>query len=272
MQPFKEDFLIPDKTRYASLQSCIRTNDIELVGDGSHLTYFQMLGNFSFGGEDYHKSVEMWNCILRDLQIPVTHITIHPDRKDHHDLWKPYGYPIVLDPSCEWSDGNIGGNCCEVFVKDLEIGNLVNPLGHSVDVGFGLERLLQVVDGKSRVDQTELFRQDVHPVVADHYRTLLSFRENGIKPGVNGREFICRKIIRRMLQHPEDIKKLTEFREVFEHERTLMNAKYDNAKRFWKRNKNKPDSFWSQSYGLTPEEIVTLKKEVDSGVPRLEAQ
>jgi len=77
MQRVKPRFSNPDNTKYGSLQSCIRTNDLELIGDGSHLTYFEMLGNFSFGRGDYEESVELWDSILKDLNIPVDYLKYH---------------------------------------------------------------------------------------------------------------------------------------------------------------------------------------------------
>jgi hypothetical protein len=55
------------------------------------------------------------------------------------------------DSGCVWTDGNVGGFCSELFTPDgVEVGNLVNPLGHSIDVGFGYERILQVIEEITR--------------------------------------------------------------------------------------------------------------------------
>jgi alanyl-tRNA synthetase len=137
MQRVRRRFHPPDGGVYGSLQSCIRTNDLELVGDGSHLTHFQMLGNFSFGGPPYELSVDLWHAILADLGVMPSAVHCHPSRPDLSDLWTRRGYRVVPDEECVWSDGVISGHCCELYVGGLEIGNLVNPLGHSTDVGFG---------------------------------------------------------------------------------------------------------------------------------------
>jgi len=257
MQQLKSKFSNPDNTKYGSLQSCVRTNDLELVGDGSHLTYFEMLGNFSFGRNDYEESVELWDSILKDLQIPVDYITCHPTQDGHQRLWKSRGYIVRPEQTCEWSDGEIGGFCCEVFVRDLEIGNLVNPLGHSTDVGFGFERLHQVVENKERVDESSLFSSHPSYLVRDHERTLCSFWSQGISPGCKNRSFICRRLLRRLLDQigPED--KFI-FQEWIESERLVREDHLRNAKRCWKRFKDRSPEFWRDTFGLMPEEIKTL--------------
>ena len=102
------------------------------------------------------------------------------------------------DLECEWSDGNIGGQCCEVYSRGIEIGNLVNTLGHSTDVGFGWERLHQIVEGTRSVFETSLFHH-FHPVVSDHMRSLEAMYRCGIKPGFKGRSYICQRLLRRMI-------------------------------------------------------------------------
>ena len=256
MQRVKNRFLNPDGSKHGSLQSCVRTNDLELVGDGQHLTYFEMLGNFSFGGNDYEISVELWHCLLTDLAIKVDCIHVHPDRPDHKQLWVKRGYPVVDDPDCVWSDGNIGGHCCEVFSRGLEIGNLVNPLGHSTDVGFGWERLHLLVEQKQNIHDTSLFIRH-HPVVADHVRTLEMMYRNGIKPGCKGREYICQRLLRRMLKYLDGTERFV-FDDWLKEQEEKRRVTLYRAKRMWKRHKDKSPEWWYSTCGLLPEEMELL--------------
>lgn len=258
MQNHKSQFRHPDGSKHGSIQSCVRTNDLDLVGDGTHLTSFQMVGNFSFGGNDYERSIDLWHNIVNDLEIKVSTVHVHPDSAEHEILWKNRGYTIVHDLECVWSDGDIGGFCCELYVNDLEIGNLVNPLGHSTDVGFGLERILQVIENKSRVDETSLFDQSMSPIGRDHQRTVKLMRENGIKPGNKGREYVCRRLLRRMLRQDQ-----TGFDPVIldwiEEERKMLDMRIKRAKSSWKRHKDKPVSWWWDSFGILPEEMDLIR-------------
>ena len=87
-----------------------------------------------------------------------------------------------------------------MFIDDFEVGNLVNPLGHSVDVGFGFERILQIVENKERIDETSVFDQDIeNPVVRVLLPTIEIFRREGMPPGNKKQNYICRRLIRKIL-------------------------------------------------------------------------
>jgi alanyl-tRNA synthetase len=257
MQRVRQRFHQPDGGKYGSLQSCVRTNDLDLVGDGTHLSSFQMLGNFSFGGDDYEQSVELWHSLLRDLNVPVDEVHCYPERLDHRRLWVRRGYHVVPDEQCQWSAGTIGGHCCELYNRGLELGNLVNPLGHSTDVGFGWERLVQVIEGKERVDQTSLFRPGCHPVVSDHERTLEVLQLNGIQPGNKGREYVCRRLVRRLLRYSSETE-LFSFGDWVEQERRLRQRCLEQGRRSWRRHRNQPPLWWWETFGILPEELHLL--------------
>lgn len=261
MQVVKPKFHNPDNSYYSSLQSCLRTIDLDLVGDGTHLTYFEMLGSFSFGNNDYHKSVKMWHSIVTELSVPVTHVTVHPTQEHHKKLWDDLGYVVIPDEECTWSDGEIGGFCCELFVNDLEIGNLVNPLGSSVDVGFGLERLVQVIEGKNRVDETSLFNQNWHPIVRDHARSVTHLLEQQIMPGNKGRYNVCKDIIRRMLPYLEEPLQ-PEVEYWVERERELIHQKTYTLERYRNSLHKKPYEYWYNTFGLTQQEIEIFLERV----------
>ena len=67
----------PEGTRLVDFQKCIRTNDIEEVGDNRHLTYFEMLGNWSLGDYFKEESISMsFEFLTKDLEIPVEKLSV----------------------------------------------------------------------------------------------------------------------------------------------------------------------------------------------------
>ena len=67
----------PEGSRLTDYQKCIRTNDIEEVGDNRHLTYFEMLGNWSLGDYFKEESIAMsFDFLTKDLEIPVDKLSV----------------------------------------------------------------------------------------------------------------------------------------------------------------------------------------------------
>lgn len=103
MAPMKKYFtgeVTPPKTRVTTCQKCIRTPDIEEVGiTDRHGTYFEMLGNFSFG--DYFKreaTAWAWEFFTKVLEIPAEklYISVYQDDDEAFDIWTK---EVGVDPS-----------------------------------------------------------------------------------------------------------------------------------------------------------------------------
>jgi alanyl-tRNA synthetase len=134
MVQFKEVFLGQEKRPYAravSSQRCVRAggkhNDLENVGyTARHHTFFEMLGNFSFG--DYFKREAIrfaWDFLTRDMKLPAERlwITIYKDDEEAADIWlkemkvDPKRFTRLGESSNFWQMGDTGpcGPCSEIF-------------------------------------------------------------------------------------------------------------------------------------------------------------
>ncbi|MPZ50039.1 MAG: alanine--tRNA ligase [Dehalococcoidia bacterium] len=100
MKPFFMGMAEPPAPRMTSIQKCFRTSDIEAVGDASHCTFFEMLGNFSVG--DYFKpEIIAWAFELLTAAPPNglglrkdrIWTTVYLDDDESFDLWRQQGIP-----------------------------------------------------------------------------------------------------------------------------------------------------------------------------------
>ena len=92
----------PEGTRLTDYQKCVRTNDIEEVGDNRHLTYFEMLGNWSLGDYFKEESIQMsYDFLTKELQIPAEKLSVTcfagdedcPKDEISASCWKKAGIP-----------------------------------------------------------------------------------------------------------------------------------------------------------------------------------
>lgn len=203
MQQFKKWYsgeVAPKYSRVATVQKCVRTGDIEEVGDATHLTFFEMLGNFSFGGQSESKSggyfkeeAIKWalEFIEGELQVPRERIWVSifqgdeevPRDEDSRRIWKSLGITDIREFGREdnfWGPTGTEGPCgptSEIYVDDVEVWNLVfneyymqadgvllplEPTG--VDTGAGLERLAATINKLPSTFETDEFTQIVEAV------------------------------------------------------------------------------------------------------------
>ena len=179
----------PGGKRVANSQKCIRTGDIDEVGDESHLTFFEMLGNWSFGDYFKREAIEWsWEFLTSDKWLGIDKnrlsVTVFegdsnaPRDEESAQIWQSLGVPkekIFYKGKADnwWGPAGATGPCgpdTEIFYNDLEIWNNVfmqynktangnfEPLKQkNVDTGMGLERIAMVMQGVESVYETDLF-------------------------------------------------------------------------------------------------------------------
>ena len=154
MQPFKPYFLgleTPPGPRVTSIQKCFRTTDIDEVGrTARHLTFFEMMGNFSFG--DYFKEgaiAHAWELSLQGWGIDPERlwVTVYegdpaegvPRDDEAIELWRQIGQPaeriVALGEDNFWKAGPTGpcGPCSELFYDRGPEHGCGRPLGSGPD-------------------------------------------------------------------------------------------------------------------------------------------
>lgn len=182
--------------RTVSVQKCFRTSDLEEVGDESHLTFFEMLGNFSFGpvgsnepadfGTDgyFKKSAIYWvyEFITKEMELEIDFVSVFEGDKEipadleSEEIWKSIGGLKIKKFGRKdnfWGPtGNEGpcGPTTEIYVSGVEVWNIVfneyykyldgrfeKLKNPGVDTGMGLERLAAAVQKKKNIFETDLF-------------------------------------------------------------------------------------------------------------------
>lgn len=239
MQKYKVDFANKNyRATVANVQECLRVDDLEEVGDGTHFLHFAMMGLFSFRQLTVEQTIEFWRDFLSEIGITPTHYTVHPDKlAEWRDYYRP-GDDVRTDLECIWTDGTQGGYCTEFYVGDLEIGNIVNTGGDCIDVGFGLDRLLMVLGSPPSSDEQTVLKG-----------AILAIAGSGYEPGPKLQGYVLRKLLRRLwslggkLDHPY-------FRAEIERQATLGQL----YMKLLPKHPDKDAAWWYDTHGIEVEE------------------
>src|SRR5438270_2209984 len=282
MQQFKPYFLglrEPPAKRAVSVQKCLRAGgkdtDLEDVGrTDRHNSFFEMMGNFSFG--DYFKDEAVdyaWDFVTDVLGLDPERlwVTVHEGNPALGlgedtvaiEAWKRVGIPperiVRLGDDNFWKAAETGpcGPCSEIFFDrgeehacgdpacqpghcdrhyefynlvfmqyELQPGNKLVPLpAENVDTGMGIERTACVLQDVASNYDTDGFRivmdwieehaktpyreseasTKAYRVLADHGRAVTFLIADGVTPSNEGRGYICRRLLRRAVQHGQRV-------------------------------------------------------------------
>lgn len=243
MQQFKRYFtgeLDPMKDfgskNTVSIQKCFRTSDIDEVGDESHLTFFEMLGNFSFGGYWKEEAIRYgYDFITKEMGLKIDYVSVFkgdtsvPADEESAKIWKS------IDASLEirlhgrednfWGPTGAEGPCgptTEIYVGGVEVWNIVfneyyskngtlTPLEtKGVDTGMGLERLAVMSQGVKNVYETDELKRIISSlpngteektarILADHARGIAFLLQDGVIPSNKEAGYILRRLMRRYI-------------------------------------------------------------------------
>lgn len=185
----------PGGQRLASMQACVRTGDIDEVGDPTHHTFFEMLGNWSLGDYDEKQAVNWaWEFVTQVLKLDPKNLAVSVFDKDEETLkywldlgiakdriakvsdnwWGPAGATGPCGPDTEifyWTGQNpapikfdpqdplwveIWNNVFMKYHKTTD-GKFEDLKQKNIDTGMGLERTLAVLGGHGDNYLTEIF-------------------------------------------------------------------------------------------------------------------
>lgn len=197
-----------------SIQKCFRTSDIDEVGDDTHLTFFEMLGNFSFGGYFKKEAITLaYEFITKELGLKIDYVSVFsseggsafggegnfnvPSDRESEEIWRGLGVSEVRKfgrADNFWGPTGVEGPCgptTEIYVDGVEIWNLVfneyflsrdgklEPLPQKgIDTGMGFERLVSKVQGVKNIFETDLFIPIIDLIPSTNLKTKRIFADH----------------------------------------------------------------------------------------------
>ena len=223
----------------ASIQKSMRTSDIDEVGDDSHLTFFEMLGNFSFGGYGKKEAIQYAHeFIAKELGLKIDYVSVFrgegdiPADTESEEVWKLLDSDLRIEKAGKednfWGPTGAEGPCgptTEVYVGGVEVWNIVFNEFYcekdqtlrkletpGIDTGMGLERLAMVSQGKNNIFETDLLEPVINMtpmeldlrlrrIVADHSRAITFLIADDVRPSNKEQGYVLRRLMRRVITY-----------------------------------------------------------------------
>ncbi|MFF5290331.1 alanine--tRNA ligase-related protein [Paractinoplanes globisporus] len=191
LTPYLEGRPHPLGRRLVDVQRCLRTTDLDEVGDDTHLTVFEMLGSWSLGDYSGQQSLSWGYELMRDgfgISPSHLHVTVFEGDDESLRTWERLGVPVEITRDDNWWSNGPTGPCgpdSEIFVwtgdgppvgspgtderwvevwnhvmmryRRLDDGSLQPVIPERVDTGMGLERLLTIVQKQPSVFGIDVF-------------------------------------------------------------------------------------------------------------------
>ncbi|MFE0130935.1 alanine--tRNA ligase-related protein [Streptomyces sp. NPDC059037] len=197
LTPYLEGRPHPLGRRLVNVQRCLRTTDLDEVGDSTHLTVFEMLGSWSLGDYEGPMSLDWGHGLLTEgfgIDPGLLYATVFGGDGQigldtaSLELWQERGVPVELTVEDNWWSNGPTGPCgpdSEIFIwtgatppestptgddrwvelwnhvmmrhRRLVDGSLVPLPQRNIDTGLGLERLASLLQGRTSVFECDLF-------------------------------------------------------------------------------------------------------------------
>jgi len=184
MQQFKPYFLgqadaVKDfgRPNTVSVQKSFRTSDIDEVGDDSHLTFFEMLGNFSFGGYFKETAIKLaYEFITKELNLAIDKVTVFDPRRVPAGDWRK---SVALDEESYliWKD-QIKLPADKIVFEGVD--NFWGPTGSEGPCGPTTEIYIKTQKGES----VEIWNLVFNEFYCDKQRKLSPLKPKGIDTGM----------------------------------------------------------------------------------------
>ncbi len=263
-----------------SIQKSFRTSDIDEVGDERHLTFFEMLGNFSFGGYFKSEAILYGKEFLDSIGLEIGYVTVFagdkniPFDEESFKIWEEAGARDIRRLGREdnfWGPTGAEGPCgptTEIYINGVEVWNIVfneyfqkadgtleKLKTPGVDTGMGLERLAMVSQKKENIFETDLFKPliDILPgtlserqrrIISDHLRASAFLLSDGVEPSNKEAGYVLRRLLRRSFVY-EHISVLSP--QIFESVMLEIIKNYENFYRDLKKKRDCIiDSYWRE--------------------------